>query len=241
MRYGIVADIHGNLDALEEVLSRMGEVDEMWCLGDIVGYGPEPKECLERMSKLASEVVAGNHDLGAIGEVPLDLFNIYAAEACRWTKEVLEEEDEAYIRSLPRNGVRVKGAFLVHGSPRDPIWEYVLTLRQAADIFLSTVERFIFVGHSHLPFIFRWQDGSAEIAPLEEGKISLADDARFLINPGSVGQPRDGDPRASFMIFDPERLELEYMRVDYPISETQAKMAEVGLPRYLIDRLSFGE
>lgn len=241
MKYGIIADVHSNLAALERVLYLMGEVDEVWCLGDIVGYGPEPNECLEIISNLGGRVIAGNHDLGAIGETSLDLFNVYAAEVCRWTGEVLDDEGEDYIRSLSRNGLRLGNSLLVHGSPRDPIWEYVLTLRQAAEIFRSTVERFIFVGHSHLPFVFRWRVESAEIAPLAEGKLSLEEDARFIINPGSVGQPRDGDPRASFMVFEPESGELEYIRVDYPVSVTQAKMSEAGLPQYLIERLSFGE
>lgn len=241
MRYAILADVHGNLAAFDAVLGRIGEVDGVWCLGDNVGYGPEPNECVTGVMAFSGPVVAGNHDLGAIGKTSLDLFNPYAREACRWTSEVLDEDCAAYLRSLPKMAHPLEDVLLVHGSPRDPLWEYVLTLSQAEEILQSRDERCIFVGHSHIPFVFRWLGKAPEIIPLVEGRLALDRGSKYLINPGSIGQPRDGDPRASFMIFEPDELEIEYRRVAYPIERTQAKMADVGLDHFLIERLSLGE
>ncbi|MDY6908280.1 MAG: metallophosphoesterase family protein [Chloroflexota bacterium] len=240
MRCAIVADIHGNLAALEAVLrdiEERGGCDQIWCLGDIVGYGPQPTECIARIRQSGALCVAGNHDWAAIGKIPITDFNPDAAQACRWTSQQLCREDVAYLDRLPLT--EVSGEFtIVHGSPREPIWEYVLStgIAEANLPFFRT--RYCLIGHSHVPLAFE-QRGKECLLKEMLSELWLGE-GRLLINPGSVGQPRDGDPRASYAILDDGEGVVRYHRVPYEIAETQEKMVMAGLPLFLATRLSYG-
>lgn len=243
MRCGLIADIHANLAAFERCLEEIGPVHEFWCMGDVVGYGPQPNECIERLSASPHVCVAGNHDLGAVGIADLSDFNEEAREACMWTEGQLSEANSEYLKSLPQRATPAEGVLMVHGSPRDPIWEYVLSSWQADEIFREFKEGLVLVGHSHVPFIFESSGGApAELVPLMEGELISLDPekSKYVVNPGGVGQPRDRDPRASFMIFDSAHWTLEYRRTDYDIEDTKKKMRAAGLPSRLAARLSQG-
>jgi diadenosine tetraphosphatase ApaH/serine/threonine PP2A family protein phosphatase len=236
MAIAILADIHSNLEALEAVLKDIeekGGVEGVWCLGDVVGYGPDPHLCLERLRGLNPLCVAGNHDWAATGEMDLATFNPHAAAAARWTVAQLAPEDVEYLRGLLI--VQRADAFtLVHGSPREPVWEYLLGPWEARENFSYFPTRFCLVGHSHIPILFE-EDGKARSLPerLDLGK------ERLILNPGAVGQPRDGDPRASYAIYDGEGV-IYHFRIPYDFGSTQKKMAERGLPPALAYRLRFG-
>jgi len=244
MRYLILSDIHANLAAFEAVLSHaaLDTIDRVWCLGDVVGYGPCPNECISRLQELPEHVcVAGNHDWAAISRIGIAEFNPSAQVACRWTGEELTEENMVYLASLPTRVVEGE-CTLVHGSPREPIWEYIIYPSTAQLNFQFFDTRLCFVGHTHAPAIFREETSSHKFEisiPVPGAPIPL-DRERLIINPGSVGQPRDGDPRASYMIFDPEASSIEYQRVTYDVSSTQRLMTERGLPESLVNRLDFG-
>ncbi|MDI6892402.1 MAG: metallophosphoesterase family protein [Actinomycetota bacterium] len=242
MRIGIIADVHSNLAALEVVLGALEGVDEIWCLGDVVGYGPDPNECIELVSKIARHCVVGNHDLGSIGEIDLADFNYEAQAACSWTGRQLKAENKDYLRGLPLKLEVAEGIMLVHGSPRDPIWEYIVSTWLAEENFAQFVETVAFVGHSHVPVVFeKSAEGPCRPHFFEEGKaFNLSEGSRYIINPGSVGQPRDRDPRASLLIFNREELSLEYHRLGYSVEKTQRKMERAGLPQFLAERLSWG-
>jgi predicted phosphodiesterase len=239
MRYLVISDIHANLAALEAVLEDAGSFDKVWCLGDMVGYGPDPNECIERLLDLPHICVAGNHDWAAIGEVPLEDFNPDAQKACIWTKERLSPSSREYLKNLPIS--LIEGDFtLVHGSPRHPVWEYILHTAIAEPNFAHFETRFCLVGHTHVPLIFLRSGSSCEaFLPPQNHTLYLGEE-RLIINPGSVGQPRDGDPSASYAILDTERLIIQYHRINYPIEVTQERMAKEGLPLRLIVRLGYG-
>ena len=242
MRYLVLSDIHSNLAAFEAVLADAGQFDKIWCLGDVIGYGPQPNECIERLKSLPHICVAGNHDWAAIGKLDISNFNPAARQACLWTGKELTPQNAEYLRNLPTR--LVQGEFtLVHGSPREPIWEYVLHPWAALASFAHFDTRFSLLGHTHVPLIFQEPQGPNRLpqsSPPEPGiPISLGD-RRLIINPGAVGQPRDGDPRASFLILDTEEATLEYHRVPYPIEVTQEKMRKKDLPNSLIMRLDYG-
>jgi diadenosine tetraphosphatase ApaH/serine/threonine PP2A family protein phosphatase len=244
MRCAIVADIHANLTAFMAVLvdiKQQGKVEEIWCLGDIVGYGPEPHKCIELLRQTNHICVAGNHDLAAIGEISTRDFNPDAATACQWTSKQLTPSDVVYIKSLPL--VIEKDDFtLVHGSPREPTWEYILSLSAAKENFAYFKSKFCLVCHSHVPLIFKLgKDGSCSFSHFSPGVALGLSEERLIINPGAVGQPRDGDPRASYAIYDSESNQIELRRVHYDIAATQAKMMEHRLPMRLVARLSHGE
>jgi diadenosine tetraphosphatase ApaH/serine/threonine PP2A family protein phosphatase len=243
MRYAIIADIHANLAAFMAVLvdiERRGEAEEVWCLGDIVGYGPEPHQCIELLRQTNHICVAGNHDLAAIGEVDTFEFNPDAAAACQWTARQLTTQDIAYLKKLPL--VTEKGDFtLVHGSPRQPSWEYILSISAAKENFTYFKSKFCLVSHSHVPLIFRYtKTGSCSFSQFSTNKELALGEERLIINPGAVGQPRDGDPRASYAIYDSETRKVNLYRVPYDIAATQAKMVEQRLPMRLVARLSHG-
>ncbi|HYU18412.1 MAG TPA: metallophosphoesterase family protein [Chloroflexota bacterium] len=243
MRIGVVSDIHSNLDALERVLAVMQPVDQVWCLGDTVGYGPQPNECVARLAELAKHLaVAGNHDWAAIGKMGIQDFNPYAALAARWTMEQLRTETRDYLLQLP--SLVTSGEFtLAHGSPRNPIWEYLLSAAGAEASFAHFEGPFCLVGHTHIPSLFmRAEDGQVVVRRIvDEAEVELAQPGcRFILNPGSVGQPRDDDPRAAFMIVDTDRRSATWRRISYPIKRTQDKMRRAKLPAKLIDRLSKG-
>ncbi|MFQ6002104.1 MAG: metallophosphoesterase family protein, partial [Anaerolineae bacterium] len=239
MRYLVLSDIHSNLPALEAVLAEVDlvHIDEVLCLGDLVGYGPNPNECIARLRELPLRCVAGNHDWAAIGKMDTAEFNSAAREACRWTAKELTAENRAYLQSLPET-LTQDNYTLVHGSLRAPIWEYVTHPLVAQRSFELLNTQLCFHGHTHVPVIFREEGPHPQAYILPPGQILTLDTNRYMINTGSVGQPRDGDPRASCLLFDSREATLEYRRVDYPVEETQKSMKEKGLPESLITRLS---
>jgi len=243
MRYAIIADIHANLAALTAVLDdveRRGGVKEVWCLGDVVGYGPDPHQCIELLRQRSHICVAGDHDWAAIGKLSLSKFNPDAATACRWTAQQLSPEDVDYLNSLSQ--VIEKGDFtLVHGSPREPIWEYLVSVSSAKENFVYFRSQCCLVGHSHVPLIFRYTEaGECLFSPFSANIGLLLSESRWIINPGGVGQPRDSDPRASYAILDSETRMARLYRVPYDISFTQVKMVKQNLPLRLVSRLSRG-
>ena len=244
MRSLVLGDIHGNLEAFEAVLEdagKQGGFDEVWCLGDVVGYGPDPSLCLRRLRELPHRALAGNHDLAAIGKLGIEDFNPEAATAALWTAGQLAAEDAAYLAGLPER-IEVDGVLLVHGSPRLPVWEYLLSVDIAQMSFPAFEGRLCFVGHSHVPLVFRYSPATetclGQYLPRE---LELEPQGmRYIVNPGGVGQPRDGDPAASYAIFDTGASVIYHYRVPYYIAATQAKMLRAGLPGHLIARLSYG-
>mgnify|MGYP001049652195 CR=1 FL=1 len=242
MRILIIADIHGNLVALESVLSAAGSVDEVWCLGDIVGYGPRPAECVERVQVIARDVsVVGNHDWACLGRAALESFNPIAQYALRWTIAQLGREHLAYLEGLPNRMISGTST-VVHGSPRNPVWEYVYNAHLAAVNFSYFDTPVCFFGHTHVPFVIREQEalhGLPPYAPRHGDRIQLAGD-RYMINPGAVGQPRDGDARAAYAIYDPDEGAVSFYRTLYPVEEVQEEMRDAGLPEPLVRRLALG-
>jgi diadenosine tetraphosphatase ApaH/serine/threonine PP2A family protein phosphatase len=242
-RIAVVADIHANLAAFEAVIASWGEVDEVWCLGDLVGYGPDPNECVARLRELPHICLPGNHDWAALGRIDTGDFNPAARAAAEWTAAALSSQTRAYLASLSETLVR-EPFTLVHGSPRSPLWEYLIDQASARANFDLLQTDYCLVGHSHVPLMFATRaDGRIDARLLSpEGPLELGGARRFL-NPGSVGQPRDGDPRASFAIVDLDGggTRFELVRVEYPIEETQARMRQIGLPEPLAQRLAFGK
>lgn len=244
----MIGDVHGNLPALEAVIANADGAAEWLCAGDTVGYGPYPNECLRRIEDIEAMAVAGNHDLVSRGRLDLSSFNREARLACEWTREVLVEASCSYLDSLATMWHTVEWR-LVHGSPRNPLWEYVVSVSQARASFLEFEEAVCFHGHSHVPAVFRL---SRESFPEEEQRvialakprdgdvIELEEGHRFMVNAGSVGQPRDGDPRACYVEFDRGRGTITYRRVEYPIADVQKRMSNTGLPALLIERLAAG-
>lgn len=239
MRIGLVADVHSNLVALEAVLADLGMVDALWHLGDIVGYGPEPDAVVDRLAGLGATGVRGNHDAVAAGDAGAEWFNEDARAAIEWTREVIGPRTHAWLAALPER--RVEGDFtLVHGSPRDPIWEYVTSRPVAAASFPAFSTDHCLHGHTHIPAVWREVDGAAPPASPHHGATVALDAGRTLLNPGSVGQPRDGDPRASYAVIDTEARTMTFRRVGYDIAATQAAMRRHRLPERLVLRLDHG-
>lgn len=242
MRYLVLSDIHSNLEAFQAVLDDAGPVDEIWCLGDVVGYGPDPNACVDLLRSQRHICIAGNHDWATLGKLDLRDFNPDAREANLWNRKQLTSENLAYLDALPET--LMHGDFtLAHGSPRHPIWEYIIYSSTAEVNFQHFETPYCFSGHTHTPVIFRLQANSEAVAdalpPVLNEAIALGSE-RLIINPGSVGQPRDGDPRASYVLLDDEAMTLEHRRVAYPLETTQAKMLEHGLPLRLVLRLGYG-
>ena len=237
MPVAVLADIHSNLEALEAVLGDLegkGGGEDIWCLGDMVGYGPDPHACIKLLRERGALAIAGNHDWAAIGQMDLAAFNPAAAAAARWTTQNLTPEDVQYLRGLPTSLVR-DDFTLVHGSPREPLWEYLLTPEEGRASFSFFSTRYCLVGHSHIPLVFPEEGGPLALPP-----VLKVGTKRLIINPGAVGQPRDGDPRASYLLYRPEEGALYNYRVPYDIPSTQQKMQERGLPFSLAARLSSG-
>ncbi len=235
MKVALLSDIHSNLEALDAVLDALPEVDRILVLGDIVGYGPDPNAVITRLRARRARAVMGNHDAAMLAPALLDWFNPHAAAAARWTQVALTPESRRYLASLPKFG-RLGPNRYVHGSPRKPyIWEYILDDLQALEILVRLGPRFCFFGHTHLPRIFT-ADGEEIPEPGEW--ITLP--AAALVNPGSVGQPRDGNPDAAFAVVDLEIPAVRFGRVPYEIATTQAKIREAGLPEVEAARLALG-
>jgi diadenosine tetraphosphatase ApaH/serine/threonine PP2A family protein phosphatase len=239
VRVAVLSDIHANLAALDSVIASFGTVDAVWHLGDVVGYGPEPDGVVARLAEIGAAGVRGNHDAAAVGGNEIDWFNPDARAAMEWTRRRIAKGTRDWLAALPER--RTEGQFgLVHGSPRDPLWEYIVSVPIArANINVLTTP-FGLYGHTHLPMIFAELDGSVEqIEPADGSSFTLAD-RRALINPGSVGQPRDGIVTSSFMIIDTDAGRCTWHRVPYDIEAVQAAMTEARLPRRLVERLSYG-
>jgi predicted phosphodiesterase len=241
MRVLVISDIHANLAALKAVLKDAGKVNAVWCLGDVVGYGPDPNECVELVREQNNLVcLLGNHDAASIGEMSVASFNFEARQAVEWTQSVLKEDNREYLLERPLISI-IGDVTLAHGSPRQPVFEYVLDTRSASDNFDHFDNDFCFIGHSHIPLMFT-QDQDDYLCKLNFPSVNklIKLKPRAIINPGSVGQPRDRDPRASYAIFDSDARTWLYRRVKYDIADTQRRMREHNLPPRHIDRLSGG-
>ena len=238
---GVLSDIHANWAALNAVIADAGSVDAWWCLGDVVGYGPDPTQCLAFVQQHCELFIAGNHDRGVSGELPLTHFNASARHAILWTREQIGDEAAIYLANLPLR--EEAGPFtLVHGSPREPLEEYVLTSEQARAAMAHIDTKHLLLGHSHIQCLWAREVGfvAGEVDACGHGAwISLAA-GPLLINPGSVGQPRDGDARAAYLLINEQSGGFQFRRVAYPVDLTQAKMREVGMPVPLIERLRHG-
>lgn len=241
MRYLLVSDIHGNLPALQSVLEDAPAFDAIWCLGDLVGYGPNPNEVIKQLREFPLVSVVGNHDWGALGRVDPYVFNADARHALLWTQTELTKENRRFLTELPA-GLEVEGYVLVHASLREPIWEYLLDLDAARKNFAFDDFQIAFMGHTHIPLVFEsvgTKPDARVFQPDYQEPLSL-DGRRLLINPGSVGQPRDGNPQAAYGILDTDEQSMAFRRVAYPIEITQERMRKRGLPVRLIDRLEVG-
>jgi diadenosine tetraphosphatase ApaH/serine/threonine PP2A family protein phosphatase len=243
MRTVIVADVHANLVAFEAVLAHAasgGRIDAIWCLGDTVGYGPRPNECLALLRGHEHRAVAGNHDLAACERMDTHEFNEAAAEAAHSTARQLSDTQRSYLRELPLTAC--EGEFtLVHGSLRWPEWEYLLSSEQAQGHFELQRTPYSLVGHSHLPFVCEEQPAAPPVLrPASDGERVALGERRLILNPGSAGQPRDGDPRVSYALYDGDARSVTFHRVDYDIAATQRVMEAAGLPAWLSERLALG-
>lgn len=244
MRYAIFADIHSNLEASEVVLEyyQKEKVDKYFCCGDLVGYGPNPNECIKKVRELNCIVVAGNHDWACVGLKDIAWFNEYAQAAILWTREQLTPDNIDYLKSLPPV-YQDENLTLVHGSPRKPIDEYLINLSQARENVNLFPTETCFIGHSHTPFFYQRNQQGEEFYDSFRLKSSLflPPRTKTIINIGSVGQPRDGNPQSACAIYDLEKREISLARLSYNISQVQEKMFKVNLPFHLINRLSFGQ
>jgi len=243
MRIAVISDIHGNWHALEAVLADVEreQVDEIWCLGDVVGYGPQPNRCVQAVQGRAAICLMGNHDLAAIGRVGLEDFSGDAAASATWTAAELEPGARAFLEGLEPSGER-DGVQLFHGSPRDPVWEYILSEHAARAALADTTASLLLVGHSHIPIALQLSGEDSLAGGLAKGGSEVTiGEGRWLLNPGSVGQPRDGDPRAAYLLLDRDTGTARFRRLPYPIEETQAEIREHGLPETLATRLADGE
>ena len=244
MRYAIIADIHSNLTAFHAVLDDINtqeRVDKIWCLGDIVGYGPDPHECIELLRKTDHICVAGNHDRAVIGKMDMTSFNTYAAEAVNWTTGKLSIGDITYLNNLPES-IEDDDFLLVHGSPREPIMEYILSMSVARQNFDCFRTKYCLVGHTHVPKAYSLdeEDNFTATKLLPNVKL-ITGETRLIVNPGAVGQPRDGNPEASYAIFDNRTKIIQLRRVSYDIRQTQDRIMKSGLPPRLAARLETGE
>jgi predicted phosphodiesterase len=243
MRIALLSDVHGNLPAFEAVLADVENegVDERWCLGDLVGYGAEPDECVNLARRTCTVCLAGNHDLVVTQEIPISDFSSSAAAAALWTRENISPEALAFLRGRPASDPgREPG--LYHGSPRDPVWEYVLSEWQADECMDLMSGRVAAIGHSHVALWFRRdQSGKVGRGQARDGDEADLAAGEWLINPGSVGQPRDGDPRAAWLLLDTEGWTARWRRVEYPIEKAAGAIEKAGLPRVLAERLYSGQ
>jgi diadenosine tetraphosphatase ApaH/serine/threonine PP2A family protein phosphatase len=242
MRVAVLTDIHANLPALEAVLeaTEQAGLEKRWCLGDVVGYGAQPDDCAALTAEHCELSLVGNHDLAVTGEIDTEVFSASAAAAVEWTRENCDEKTMKFLKGL-KPEVTDKEVGLYHASPRDPIWEYVLAVDQARECMEEQSGRVSLIGHSHVALYFTdaGNDGAGGQAP-EGHQIDLSQ-SRWLLNPGSVGQPRDGDPRAAWLELDTEQWKATYHRVEYDIGRAAAAIREAGLPDLLAERLSVGQ
>lgn len=240
MSYAIVSDVHANLDSLQQALAMIGDSEELLSLGDVVGYGPNPNEVVAALKARCAHAVLGNHDLAAVENFGVENFNSAARAAIEWTQGMLAETSRSWLNSLPYE-LRLPEFLLVHGAPVE-YFEYILDKSAAARAFEATDARIIFVGHTHIAeYWTRDADGNIGHRHMQQGGTLTLDDAtRYIIDVGSVGQPRDLNPRACFVRYEPQMRRVEWIRYDYPIARVQEKMRAAGLPSYLVERLSAG-
>jgi len=240
MRVAVLSDIHSNLVALDAVLAHAGTVDAVWQLGDVVGYGPDPDGVVARLIEIGAVGVRGNHDAAALGGPEIEWFNPEARAAAEWTRDTIDGTTRAWLAALPERHL-IEQMTLVHGSPRDPIREYVTSAGIALENLAVLETDFGLHGHTHVPIAFCHgpDERLRVVAPGDGGTIEL-DGQRALINPGSVGQPRDGDPDASYLVLDPDTVTVSWHRVPYDIAAVQAAIRAAGLPGRLADRLAYG-
>jgi predicted phosphodiesterase len=229
MRILIISDIHSNLTALQTVLDSAGRYDAVWCLGDLVGYGPDPNECIEKVRSLPNlKCVLGNHDAAVLGKMDQETFNHEAGLAISWTRRVINSESHNFLAGLAETDVSGE-VTLAHGSPRNPVWEYLMDYPTALQAFPFFETRLCFVGHTHVPAL--WEQDPGERTPtLVHDYLRMNVSGRCILNPGSVGQPRDHDRRASFALFDPTQSTWELRRVEYDIASVQARVKKTSLP-----------
>jgi predicted phosphodiesterase len=243
MKVAVISDIHGNRQAFEAVLQDIAASDasELWCLGDLVGYGADPDICVELCREHAAVCLAGNHDLAVAGEIPLDEFSRGASLAAQWTKEVIAPANLAFLAGLRPRGQ--EGSIgLYHASPRDPVWEYVLSALLAELCLDRQPDRICLIGHSHVALSFVRQEGElATGEPRREGAQLDLSTGEWLLNPGSVGQPRDGDPRASWLLLDLDDLTASFRRTDYDVAGAAGAIRAARLPDSLAERLEYGQ
>lgn len=242
MKAAIISDIHSNLEALQAVLKdiKKRRIKNIFCVGDLVGYGANPNECIELSIKESDAIIAGNHDWAAIGKTDISVFNPVAAEAIRWTQKNLAADNLKKLKNLPVTH-KIGDILLVHGSPNNPEqWNYLFSLDDFCDQFNFFREQICFIGHSHIPSAV-FQDANSYTDFLRENPFPLLKKRRFIINVGSVGQPRDLDPRACYAIYDGNNNSLDIVRIEYNIPLAEQKIINAGLPEILAERLSAGK
>jgi len=242
-RIALFSDVHGNLPALEAVLAdiEMHEVEERWCLGDLVGYGAQPNECVARVAEVGDRCLTGNHDLVVLGKLDVDEFSRNAAAAAMWTRETVTSETTDFLAACEPTAV-IGEVGLFHASPRDPVWEYVLSALLASDCMDVMETRIGALGHSHVPLHFGREDGERAHGEVAPGGTELdISSGEWLLNPGAVGQPRDGDPRAAWLLLETEPWKASWRRVEYPIEQAAAAIETAGLPGMLAERLYYGQ
>lgn len=246
MKVILISDIHSNYEALKSFEKNVenAEFDEIWCLGDVVGYGAEPNECIQWVKNNCKYILMGNHDYAILESQEKFLFNEYAKRAIEWTAERLFQGNKEFISSFKIN-FRIHNVLLVHSSPSNPLkWKYIFSADEALYNFNFFEEKVCFIGHTHIPIIFEFKEGHLKIIYPEYrmGKFvyRMDRDAKYLINPGSIGQPRDGDPRGSFCIFDLEYYLIEFFRFEYPVEKAAEKIFKNNLPPFLGERLFIG-
>ncbi len=241
MKNLVISDIHANIEAFKSVVEKAKGFDSVWCLGDIVGYGPDPDACINLLKTLPNlSCVLGNHEAAILGDMDARLFNQEAKSSLDWQREHITHENTNFLKNLPEK-ISQSGCLLVHGSPRYPVWEYILDPFVARANFDHFIENYCFVGHSHQGLICRW-DSSREKMDWNSqvnGHVYKMK-PRMILNPGSVGQPRDNDPRASYGIFDDELMSWEVCRVEYSFETTQQKINDLKLPGKNAQRLAGG-
>jgi len=235
----VLSDIHANAAALDAVLDAVAPFDQLWVTGDTVGYGPHPDAVVTRLEAEGAIAVQGNHDAAALGRIPTHAFNDMARAAVEWTAQAMSAATRAWLATQPER--RVEGEFtLVHGSPRDPLWEYLYSVPLARLNMGAFETRYCLVGHTHHPLAFRDDGGRIEALATPHGTRLVLDERRLILNPGSVGQPRDGDPRACAMLLDTDTGTVEWRRIDYAFERTQRALRDLPLPSSLAARLAEG-
>jgi diadenosine tetraphosphatase ApaH/serine/threonine PP2A family protein phosphatase len=239
MRALVLSDIHANLTALDAVLASAPDADEIWALGDIVGYGPDPDGVVARLRERQALGVCGNHDAAALGGDEINSFNVDARRAMEWTRTAISDATKAWLSALPERLVRGDWT-LVHGSPRDPIWEYITSTPVARAAFTDLETPHGLHGHTHVPIGYLEEDGKVETMSPGTGSVLTFGERRALLNPGSVGQPRDGIPTASWLLLDADAGTATWGRTAYDIAAVQREMDAVGLPPRLVERLAYG-